>query len=279
MARDLVAAAHLSVDGVLFLKRLLAIDSFPTVLALMDNVYYAADQAVVDDITVPILAGQGILDLEGRVEPTVERWLRILERPDIDVELRAMEGPRMRRAVVARRGGDHVFALRRDEEVVLQGLWAQGTSLDDVVSGPLWAAMRPSPEVLAPAPAVMDTVTVSIEQAAALASRPPGDLVRDLCRDWGVDLPTARVLNEVSSYSGQRAEIVMRENRGIESVQTPAAVMVADTAAGRVVSAVRRSGSALAVSFGPGTYRRFKAAMADLVALTPSRGWFTARND
>jgi hypothetical protein len=279
MARELIAAAHLSVDGVLFLKRLLAIDSFPTVLALMDNVYYAADQAVVDDITVPILIEHGILDLDGRVEPTVQGWLRILERPDMEVELRAMEGPRMRRAVVARRGGEHVFALRRGEEVVLQGLWSQGNSLDDVVAGPLWAAMRPSPEVPAPAPAPMDTVTVSMEQAAQLASHPPGDLVRELRRSLGVDLPTAKVLNEVSSYVGQRVEIVMRENRGIESVQTPAGVMVADTSAGRVVSAVRRNGSALSVSFGPGTYSRFKAAMADLVALTPSRSWFSTRND
>jgi hypothetical protein len=103
--------------------------------------------------------------------------------------------------------------------------------------------------------------------------------VRELRRSLGVDLPTAKVLNEVSSYVGQRVEIVMRENRGIESVQTPAGVMVADTSAGRVVSAVRRNGSALSVSFGPGTYSRFKAAMADLVALTPSRSWFSTRND
>ena len=131
MARDFVAAAHLSVDGALFLMRLLGIDSLPTVLALMDNVYYAHDQRVVDDVTVPILVEHGLIDLEGRVEPTVEGWLRTLERPDIDVELRAMQGERMRRAVVARRGGDHVLAVRRDEELVIQGIWSQGNSLDD----------------------------------------------------------------------------------------------------------------------------------------------------
>jgi hypothetical protein len=204
--------------------------------------------------------------------------MRILERPDIVVELRAMEGPRMRRAVVARRGGEHVFAARRDEEVVLQGLWSQGDSLHDVVSGPLWAAMRPAPQTLAPEPAVMDTVTVSLDQAAQLAAQPPGDLVRHLRRTLGVDLPTAKILNEVSQYSGQRAEIVMRENRGIESVQTPAGVMVADTSAGRVMSAARGHGSAVSVTFGPGTYQRFKAAMADLVGLTPSRNWFAPRH-
>lgn len=67
----------------------------------------------------------------------------------------------------------------------------------------------------------------------------------------------------------------MRESRGIESVQTPAGVLVADTSMGRVTSAVRRSGQNLAVTFAR-TYPRFKTAMADLVGLTPSRNWFAA---
>lgn len=276
MARDFVAAAHLSVDGTLFLMRLLGIDTLPPVLALMDNVYFAHDQAVVDDITVPILVENGFIDLNGRVEPTVESWFRVLERPDIEVELRAMEGDRMRRAVVARRADEHVLGLRRDDEVVIQGIWAQANNLEEVLAGPLWAAMRPSAEQLAPPPADFETLTMSLQQAKALASHPPGDMIRELRRELRVDLPTARLLNEVSQYDGQRAEIVMREYRGIEAVQTPAGILVADTSMGRVISAARRSGSSLAVSFGPGSYARFKTAIADLVGLTASRNWFTA---
>lgn len=277
MARALTAAAHLSVDGALFLMRLLNIDSVAPVLALMDNVYFAADQRIVDDITVPILVRHGFIDARtARVEPTVEAWFRVLERPDIEVELRAMDGERMRRAVVARRGAEHVLAVRRDEEVVIQSIWSQGNCLDDVVAGPLWAALRCSAEVLAPPPAELSTVTMTLDQAAALAAHPPGEMIRELRGQLGVDLPTARLLNEVSQYSGQRAEIVMRESRGIESVQTAAGVMVADTSGGRVISAVRRSGASVAVSVGPGSYPRFKTAMADLVGLTPSRNWFAA---
>ncbi|MDA0252101.1 MAG: ESX secretion-associated protein EspG [Actinomycetota bacterium] len=276
MAREFVAAAHLSVDGVLFLMRLLGIESMPPALALMDNVYYAHDQAVVDDITVPILVEHGLIDINGRVDPTVESWLRVLERPDIEVELRAMEGERMRRAVVARRGGDHVLGLRRDEEVVIQSIWSQGTSIDEVLAGPLWAAIRPSPDVAAPPPAEFDIITMPLDQAEALAAHPPGDMIRELRSELRVDLRTARLLNEVSQYAGQRVEIVMREYRGIQAVQTAAGILVADTSMGRVISAVRRSGSTLTVSFGPGTYARFKAAMADLVGLTPSRNWFAA---
>jgi hypothetical protein len=277
MARELVAAAHLSVDGALFLMRLLNIDSLPPVLALMDNVYFAADQRVVDDITVPILVAHGFIDPQtGRVEPTVEAWLRVLERPDIEVELRAMEDNRMRRAVVARRGAEHVLAVRRDEEVVIQGVWSQGNSLEGAVAAPLWAALRPCAELAAPPPAEFDTITMTLPQAQALAANPPGDMIRELRRELRVDPATARLLNEVSRYAGQRAEIVMRESRGIEMVQTPAGVLVADTSMGRVISAVRRSGPAVAVTFGPGTFARFKTAMADLAGLTPSRDWFAA---
>lgn len=274
----MLAAAHLSVDSALFIKRLMGIDELPVVLALMNNVYYPQDQALVDDITVPILVEQGFIDTTGAVDPTLASWMRVLERPDIDVMLRAMEDDRMRRAVIARRGETHVMALRRDDEVVVQGLWSTKQALDEVVSGPLWSAMRVSEETLAPPPAEFDTVTMTLEQAAALSqAAPPGDMLRALRGELGVDVVTAEILNEVSQYRGQRCEIVMRENRGITSVQTKAGVAVADTSFGRVVSAVGRQGSQLWVTFGPGTYQRFRAAMSDLVQLTPSRNWFAAQ--
>lgn len=274
----MLAAAHLSVDSALFIKRLMGIDSLPMVLALMDNVYYPQDQVAVDDVTVPLLVDAKLIDIDGTVDPTLASWMRVLERPDIEVTLRAMQEDRMRRAVVARQGETHVMALRRDDEMVIQGVWSTTQSLDDVVSTPLWSAMRVSEEVLAPPPAEFETVTRPLEQFAELsASSTPGDMIRELRGELGVDVQTAKILNEVSAYSGQRCEIVMRENRGIHTVETKAGVFVADTSYGRVVSAVGKQGSHLWVTFGPGTYARFRAAMADLVQLTPSRNWFAAQ--
>jgi hypothetical protein len=278
MAKQILAAAHLSVDSALFVKRLMGIDSLPTVLALMDNVYYPDDQALVDDQTVPILVQAGLIDLDGNVDASLASWMRVLEQPDIDVTLRAMEDDRMRRAVVARRGENHVMALRRNDELVIQTVWSTNNSLDDVVSAPLWAAIRESAEVPAPPPAEFESVTMPLEQATQLAAtHPPGEMVRALRGELGVDMTTAKILNEVSTYTGQRCEIVMRENRGIQTVETKAAVLVADTPYGRVVSAVGRQGTHLWVTFGPGTYSRFRAAMADLVQLTPSKDWFAAQ--
>lgn len=278
MAKDMLAAAHLSVDSALFIKRLMGVDSLPMVLALMDNVYYPQDQVAVDDVTVPLLVESKLIDIHGVVDPTLASWMRVLERPDIEVTLRAMQEDRMRRAVVARQGETHVMALRRDDELVIQGVWSTTQSLDDVVSTPLWSAMRVSEEILAPPPAEFETVTRPLEQIAELsASSTPGDMLRALRGELGVDVQTAKILNEVSAYSGQRCEIVMRENRGIQTVETKAGVFVADTSYGRVVSAVGKQGSHLWVTFGPGTYARFRAAMADLVQLTPSRNWFAAQ--
>lgn len=278
MARGILAAAHLSVDSALFIKRLMDLDSLPPVLALMNNVYYPQDQALVDDETVPLLVDAGLIDLDGNVEPTLASWMRVLERPDIEVTLRGMQEDRMRRAVVARQGETHVMAMRRNDEVLIQAVWSTTKSLDDVVSTPIWSAMRESAEVLAPAPAEFESVTFPLDQVAEIsATTTPGDMVRALRGELGVDVPTAKILNEVSAYSGQRCEIVMRENCGIQTVDTKAGVFVADTSYGRVLSAVGRQGSRLWVTFGPGTFARFRAAMTDLVQLTPSRDWFATQ--
>lgn len=278
MARELLAAAHLSDDSALFIKRLMGIDSLPPVLALMDNVYFPDDQARVDDVTVPLLIEAGLIDLNGAVDPTLASWMRVLERPDIEVTLRGMQDDRMRRAIVARQGDTHVMALRRNDELVIQAVWSTTESLDDVVSTPIWSAMRESADVLAPPPAEFESVTLPLEQVAQVsAASAPGDMIRALRGELGVDVQTAKILNEVSAYSGQRCEIVMRENCGIRTVDTKAGVFVADTSYGRVLSAVGRQGSHLWVTFGPGTFARFRAAMADLVQLTPSRNWFATQ--
>ena len=277
MAKDILAAAHLSVDSALFIKRLMGIDSISPVLALMDNVYYPQDQAAVDDVTVPTLIDAGLIDINGNVDPALASWMMVLERPDIEVTLRALQEDRMRRAVVARRGDKHVMALRRNDEMAIQAVWSTTESLDDVVSTPIWSAMRESDEVLAPKPAEFEAVTLPLEQIADLsASATPGDMIRALRGELGVDVQTAKILNEVSAYTGQRCEIMMRENRGIHTVDTKAGVFVADTSYGRVLSAVGKQGPRMWVTFGPGTYARFRAAMSDLVQLTPSRNWFAA---
>lgn len=271
-----LAAAYLSVDGALFIKRLMGINMLPPALALIGNVYYPQDQAIVDDHTVPVLVEQGLIDAHGNVDPALESWMRVLENPDVDVSLRAMQSQMMRRAVVARRGQQHVLALRRNDEIVIQGLWSQGSGFDEVVSAPLWAALRVSEDTPAPEAAEFDPVTLSLDQVKILATAAPGEMVRELRHALGVDLRTAKILNEVSKYSGQRAEIVLRQNRGMDAVQTPVGVGVADTIHGRVISAVRQQGSQVWVTFGPGSYARFRAAMADLVRLMPTQNWFAA---
>jgi hypothetical protein len=271
-----LAAAYLTVDGALFIKRLMGIDMLPPALALIGNVYYPQDQAVVDDHTVPVLVEQGLIDAYGNVDPALESWMRVLENPDVDVSLRAMRSHTMRRAVVARRGQHHVLALRRNDAVVIQGLWSQGAGFDDVVSAPLWAALRVSEDTPAPGAAEFEPVTLPLDQVTMLANAAPGEMVRELRRTLGVNVNTAKILNEMSKYSGQRAEIVVRQNRGMDTVQTPVGVGVADTIHGRVISAVRQERSDVWVTFGPGNYARFRAAMADLVRLTPAKNWFNA---
>lgn len=274
---DMLAAAYLSVDGALFIKRLMRIEWMPEVLALLDNVYYAADQAIVDDHTVPQLVEGGLVDIDGTVEPSLAKWMKVLAGPDIIATLRAMNEDRMRRAVVARRGDDHVLALRRNEEVVIQSVWSAGNTLDDVVASPLWNALRVSETELAPEAAELDTITLTLDDVRELSAIDPHDRrVAIWLRDHGVDKVSAKVLAEVATYSGQRAEIAIEQNQGVTTFKSPVGVGVADTSAGRVVSSVRQIGSQYLVTFGPGSYARFKTAIADLVAIAPAKNWFSA---
>lgn len=276
---DMLAAAYLSVDGALFIKRLMRIEWLPEVLGLIGNVYYAADQAVVDDHTVPQLVDSGLLDIDGTVEPSLAKWMKVLAAPDIVATLRAMNEDRMRRAVVARRGDDHVLALRRDEEVVIQSVWSAGSTLEGVVASPLWSALRVSDTKLAPEPAEMDTITLTLDEVRELSDIDPHDRrVAIWMRDHGVDKVSARVLAEVATYTGQRAEIAIEQNQGVTTFKSPVGVGVADTSAGRVVSAVRQIGSQYQVTFGPGSYARFKTAITDLVAIVPTKNWFTGND-
>lgn len=273
---DMLAAAYLSIDGALFIKRLMRIEWMPEVLALLDNVYYAADQAVVDDHTVPQLVHGGLVDVEGTVEPSLAKWMKVLAGPDVIATLRAMNENRMRRGVVARRGEDNVLALRRNDEVVIQGVWSAGNSLDDVVAAPLWSALRVSETQLAPEAAEMDTITLTLDQVRELSAIDPhGRRVGTWMRDHSIDKASAKVLAEVATYTGQRAEIAIEQNQGVTTFKTPVGVGVADTSAGRVVSGVRKVGSQYLVTFGPGSYARFKTAIADLVAITPTKNWFS----
>jgi len=277
-----LAAADMSVDGALFIKRLMGIETLPKVLALLGNVYYRQDQEVVDDHTIPALVEAGLITPinkppYGIVDPGLASWMRVLEQPDIEATCRAVDGERMRRAVIARRGEQHVLALRRNDSVVIQGIWSHGESLDDVVAKPLWTAMRVDEKTLAPPPAEFEPATLSLEDVKALAAGKPGEASRDLRHRYQLDLTATKILNSVSEYNGQRCEIAMAQNRGIETVETPVGIGVADTPYGRVVSAVRKQGSQTWVTFGPGTFQRFKAAVADLVQFTPGRNWFAAK--
>lgn len=269
--------ANLNVDSILFLQRLLDLHEFPEVLGLMGgNVYYQQDQERVDDVTVKALWEAGFIDLDGNVDPALKRWLTVLAQSDIYVACRGMEEHRMRRAVVARMGDINVLAARRGDALTVQRIWSGSKKLEDTVCAPLWAAILPTQDGPAPEPAKMPSIMMSLDDITKIAEGKPGQVVRALCRK-GVELRAARILNEASEYKGQRVEIVACHNRGVEYVATKAAVMVADTSFGRVIFDPRKHGHEIVGTFGPGTLARFHSAIANLVKMTPSGDWFSAR--
>jgi EspG family len=257
--------------------RTLGISSTPLALGLfwpgLDD-----EQAAMTGEAFSALRAADLIDAEGDVDGALAGWLQVLGDPDIVASAEARIGNRLRTIVVARKGIDHVLALRIDDEIVIQSIGSQARSVDDLVAAPLWDALRLSQENMDPPPAQMQSVTFSWELSRSINRKYSGDIpnkIQDAMNRTGL---TAQILNELAtSTQGQRCGIMIQQSSSTERVYTPAAVLVADTRFGRVVSGTRKEGSQMVTTVGDGTYNRFRAAICDLIVMTPSQDWFTTR--
>ncbi|WP_040698619.1 ESX secretion-associated protein EspG, partial [Nocardia vinacea] len=102
-------AIDLNVDAALLLQRLVGIDSYPPVLALLPTIYRPEDRDRVDAVVGAQLTEAGVLE-DGVVNPVVEQWLRCLYRPDVELVARILdagsddEPPAMLRLSLGARG-------------------------------------------------------------------------------------------------------------------------------------------------------------------------------
>lgn len=278
MARQTLSAIDVNTDEAVLLLRLAGIEEFGSdVLALHRNVYNEEDQRTVDLMVMPNLLAQGMVDEEGRINRTIASWLFAIDAPDIQISMRVAAGEEMLRATVVRSDKMNVFALRHGHNIVFQQLWTDGSSVADTVAAPLWAALG---EMEA---AEFTSVTAAASEFAAIAQDFPAadgaienaGKFQARLRALGADRPAIAVLGEAAVYSGRRTEIVISSSVDGITRRAPWGVGVLDTSRGRVISSTFRNGPATNTTFAPGDYSRFKTAIADLIALTPGKGWFS----
>ncbi len=264
-------AIDLTVDAALVLKDLVGIDGYPPVLALVSNPYGTADRDQVRQVVTKEFTEQGIL-VNGEVVPEVAHWLRGLYRPDTELVARILdtelddEPAGMLRLSLARSGEDHVLAVRCDDHIVIQPVFARPGQID-VVAAVLSSALGPCPALR------FEPVTVAADQFAEVPSD-PAERRRTLA-ELGAVPHTATVLSRALNEVVRQAEVVMIEHRDGEDRRPEVCVSVFDTPSGRVVVVPRVAMDGRVWStYAPGDETEVGRSIRALVELLPGRNWF-----
>ncbi|MGW0182972.1 ESX secretion-associated protein EspG [Nocardia sp. NPDC003345] len=267
----------LSVDAALVLKDMVGIDAYPSVLAIMPNIYRVEDRDRVAKFVREQLADAGIVAGD-EVHPVVAGWLRCLERPDTELAVRILDTgrgdtePTMLRISLVRSGGDHVLAVRCDDQIVVQSVYHEGKQLNTLVAA-LKSALGDYP-----VPS-FEPFTLPDAELAGIPLDP--DERRAALRELGAVPQTASVLTRALQEIVRRAEVIMIEH-GDGDTGTPdmrACMSVLDTFSGRVVITPSTAMDGQTRStFRPGDDPALHSGINALAELLPGRSWFdTAR--
>ncbi|MCU1648212.1 MAG: secretion-associated protein EspG [Nocardia sp.] len=264
-------SVDLNVDAALLLLRLVGIDSYPLVLALMPNIFLVADQGRVDAVVAEQLTQLGVLD-DGRVHPTIEHWLRCLYRPDVEMAARVVDTradgipETMLRMALVRCGDDHVLALRCDDEVVIQSVHQEDNQLN-AVGAALKVALGSCP------PARFEPMTATLEQFTEVPSEE--DERRRALTELGATSRTVAVLCRALGEITRRAEVVIIEHHDGATANPELGLVVLDTSAGRIVVTPRLGmDGEVRSTYAPGDDSALRAGVQALVELLPGRSWF-----
>ncbi len=275
-----LSAIEVGIDEFLLLMRLAGVEEISVpVLAVHPNVYHPVDQNAVDLVAMRRLLAAELCDAStGVIAPAVARWMRILQAPTAQVEMRVFDGDEVLRAAIVRRGDEHLAVLRHDTVIVVQELHSDD-EIESTVCSPLWAALGAcEPAAIAPVTVGAEDVADLVAEFVPTAEEGIGDLrrFRARLREWEADADAIEVLAEAALYRGRRTEITYTGADRRTGLQRTAdwAVGVMDTSRGRVVSSSRRASDGVDVLFVAGTRSRFDEALVSLIGQGGVRGWF-----
>ncbi|WP_327146955.1 ESX secretion-associated protein EspG [Nocardia sp. NBC_01327] len=267
-------AIDLNVDAALLLKDLVGIDSYPSVLAVLPNIYRIDDRDRVRAVVAAELREIGVLSDDG-VHPVVEQWLHCLYRPDVELAARIVdtalpeEQRRMLRLSLVRRGGSHVLAVRCDDHVVIQSVFTEGERLDAVAAA-LIAALGPVPAL------GFRPLTATGDQFAEVPSDPAER--RQALLELGAGSHTATVLTRAMDEIVRRAEVLMIEHHDGADAALELCLSVLDTESGRIAVIPQRAmNGEVHSTYLPGDEATLHAGIRALVELLPGRSWFQTR--
>ncbi|WP_405133474.1 ESX secretion-associated protein EspG [Nocardia sp. NBC_01388] len=254
-------------DGLVALARQLGVQTLPLVLSVGpgQDSYHELSRAQ-ERARNELIAGK-VLDASGDVDPEVAGALHVLAQPDREIALRAATASGLVRLCIARRGESHVVAIRRGDDLDVHSIWVDGSG--DSLARPILDALGTCASAqVAPFSALSARLSESLDEAMT-----SGGFSNALYRLGAPEIDaTAYGLALASCHA--HAEVVAYAYTDGATERSPGAVVVYDTARGRIVAApAMASDQQLWATLTPGTDHRIAQAISSLIEALPGGRW------
>ncbi|KAF0848285.1 ESX secretion-associated protein EspG [Nocardia caishijiensis] len=257
----------LTTDGLLTLTERLGVQTLPTVLAVWPQWETYDELRQAQAKTLAALESAGSVDDFGEVSPELSDSLVALANPERELVVRVYGGGEIVRMSLVRRGEQHAFAVRRGEHFEITSMWNDGSGA---------ALARPILEALGRCEAAQ--VVSFSAPAAEIAERLDGATessdYADAVYALGVQSRDATAYGLAFGSCRSFAEIVAYAHEDGVTTSSPGAVVVYDTAHGRIAAA---PGSApdqrVWSTVTSGTDHRIAQAISGLVDSLPGGSW------
>lgn len=257
----------LTTDALLALADRLGVQTLPTVLAVwpqwetFDELSQARDRALI------MLKSDGLLDTYGEVAAELSDALTALANPERELVVRVYGASDPIRISLVRRGEQHALAVRRGDDFDITSIWTDGSGA---------ALARPILDALGhrDAAQVASFSAPATEVAERLDGATESSDYADAVYALGVQAHDATAYGLAFGSCHSFAEIVAYAHDAGITTRSPGAVVVYDTAYGRIAAA---PGSApdqqVWSTVTPGTDHRIAQAISGLVESLPGGRW------
>ena len=259
-------AQRLTVAELAVLGSVGGIDSWPVVLDLWRDPSHAGTAAVGDPASSDSLHRRGLMEC-GELSMFSTIVLGTMARAEREIEMRSITGAGIRRGYLARRGYDHILALRDGEDVELSVI--NVSALADLGAAVArFCGQHPAMEFT-------EFATPLADFTAATENCSDDEDLASAMLALGACPADARRLGSAISQTTTRTEIVAVARKDGAMVQTSGAIGVLDSDRGRILLVPSKSpdGSRW-VTVTPGQADRIGRAVPRLIETFPRHPWF-----
>lgn len=258
----------LTADGIAVLSEHLGIQTLPLVLDVGPQHDSVASWRAAQQRTTAALHASELIDSFGDVAPGLAAALHVLALPDREIAARRYTESGTRRVCVARRRDQHAYAARVGDTFEI-ATFRPGTDIADLVR-PLLHTLGPRPPARVSS---FSLPTEDLEYNLDRAGGGSGDYSQALRRS-GLDEQTAVEFGVMLARCLARADIVGYAYADGVTYRAPGAVVVHDTARGRIVAGPSLSlDGRMWSTFTAGSDHRIVQSVASMIELLPGNGW------